>query len=177
MRQRLYAGQTLRDLRRAAHLNQRAMAARLGVSVSYLSQLESDVRPLTAAVTAALATIGATLTVALLLAHHHRRAGFVAVDADRHVADHVLVDAGLTLQFGDGVARCVDLEHHVMRLAVLRDLVSEAAKAPGFGLDDLALVVFDNLGGDFRQRVYLRLCQICHGADGKALGAPAELAA
>ncbi len=55
MRQRLYAGQTLRDLRRAAHLNQRTMAARLGVSVSYLSQLESDTRPLTAAVTATLA--------------------------------------------------------------------------------------------------------------------------
>lgn len=55
MKQRLYAGQTLRDLRRAAHLNQRAMAARLGVSVSYLSQLESDTRPLTAAVTATLA--------------------------------------------------------------------------------------------------------------------------
>ncbi|KQN91106.1 XRE family transcriptional regulator [Sphingomonas sp. Leaf231] len=52
---RLYAGAQLRALRAAAHLNQRAMAARLGVSVSYLSQLEGDERPLTAAVTAALA--------------------------------------------------------------------------------------------------------------------------
>ena len=55
MRTRLYAGQQLRALRRTAALNQRAMAARLGLSVSYLSQLESDERPLTAAVTAALA--------------------------------------------------------------------------------------------------------------------------
>ncbi|WP_294356235.1 short-chain fatty acyl-CoA regulator family protein [uncultured Sphingomonas sp.] len=54
-RARLYAGERLRDLRRAAGLNQRAMAARLGLSVSYLSQLESGERPLTAAVTAALA--------------------------------------------------------------------------------------------------------------------------
>jgi hypothetical protein len=52
---RLYAGRSLRDLRRAAGLNQRAMAARLGLSVSYLSQLETDERPLTPAVGAALA--------------------------------------------------------------------------------------------------------------------------
>jgi predicted transcriptional regulator len=52
---RLYAGERLRALRRAAGLNQRAMAARLGLSVSYLSQLEGDERPLTAGVIAALA--------------------------------------------------------------------------------------------------------------------------
>jgi predicted transcriptional regulator/DNA-binding XRE family transcriptional regulator len=55
MRQRLYAGAALRDLRRAAGLTQRAMAQRLALSVSYLSQLESDERPLTGAVLAALA--------------------------------------------------------------------------------------------------------------------------
>ena len=54
-RSRLYAGDTLRALRRAAGLNQRAMAVKLGLSVSYLSQLESGERPLTAAVSAALA--------------------------------------------------------------------------------------------------------------------------
>ncbi|WP_019515537.1 helix-turn-helix domain-containing protein [Sphingomonas sp. Mn802worker] len=54
-RTRLYAGERLRDLRRAIGLNQRAMAARLGLSVSYLSQLEGGERPLTAAVSAALA--------------------------------------------------------------------------------------------------------------------------
>ena len=55
MRQRLYAGAELRDLRRVAGLTQRAMAQRLTLSVSYLSQLESDERPLTGAVLAALA--------------------------------------------------------------------------------------------------------------------------
>jgi predicted transcriptional regulator/DNA-binding XRE family transcriptional regulator len=54
-RQRLYAGRQLRALRHAAGLNQRAMAARLGLSVSYLSQLEGEERPLTGAVTMALA--------------------------------------------------------------------------------------------------------------------------
>ena len=53
-RPRLYAGEQLRALRLSAAMNQAAMAARLGISVSYLSQLESGERPLTAAVTAAL---------------------------------------------------------------------------------------------------------------------------
>ncbi len=52
---RLYAGEQLRALRHTAGINQRAMAARLGLSVSYLSQLEGGERPLTAAVLAALA--------------------------------------------------------------------------------------------------------------------------
>lgn len=52
---RTYAGEQLRTLRRAAGLNQRAMAAKLGISISYLSQLEGDERPLTPAVAAALA--------------------------------------------------------------------------------------------------------------------------
>jgi predicted transcriptional regulator/transcriptional regulator with XRE-family HTH domain len=51
---RLYAGDQLRTLRRATGINQAAMAARLGISVSYLSQLESGDRPLTPAVVAAL---------------------------------------------------------------------------------------------------------------------------
>ncbi|MEG3123718.1 helix-turn-helix domain-containing protein [Sphingomonas sp. GB1N7] len=51
---RLFAGDQLRALRASVGLNQAAMAARLGVSVSYLSQLEGGVRPLTPSVTAAL---------------------------------------------------------------------------------------------------------------------------
>src|SRR3546814_2214881 len=51
---RLYAGERLRALRRGLVLGQPAMAARLGLSVSYLSQLENDARPLTAAVITAL---------------------------------------------------------------------------------------------------------------------------
>lgn len=44
---RIFAGPALRDLRRAAHLQQAEMAMRLGISASYLSQLENDDRPLT----------------------------------------------------------------------------------------------------------------------------------
>ena len=58
------------------------------------------------------------------------------VDADGEEADDVLVDIGLTLELGDRGRGRVDVEHHVMRLAVLGDAVSEAAQAPGFGLGD-----------------------------------------
>lgn len=52
---RLFAGHELRALRHRAGLGQAAMAARVGLSVSYLSQLENDDRPVTAAVTEAFA--------------------------------------------------------------------------------------------------------------------------
>lgn len=54
MRKRLFAGERLRALRQRAGLGQAAMAQRLGISVSYLSQLENDDRPMTSAVLAAL---------------------------------------------------------------------------------------------------------------------------
>ena len=47
-----------------------------------------------------------------------------------------------------------------MRLAVLGDLVRQAAQAPGLDLGHLAGIVFDDLGGGFRQCIHLRLCQI-----------------
>lgn len=53
---RLFAGQKLRTLRRDHRMDQAAMAATLGISVSYLSQLENEDRPITAKVKAALAT-------------------------------------------------------------------------------------------------------------------------
>ncbi len=49
-----YVGSDLRGLRAAQGLGQADMAARLGISVSYLSQLENDLRPLTAPVAARL---------------------------------------------------------------------------------------------------------------------------
>jgi len=51
---RVYAGDQLRTVRKTAGLNQAAMAARLGISVSYLSQLEGGERPLTPSVAASL---------------------------------------------------------------------------------------------------------------------------
>jgi len=53
--QRLFAGHELKALRRRLGLGQAAMAARAGLSVSYLSQLENDDRPVTPAVAEAFA--------------------------------------------------------------------------------------------------------------------------
>ncbi|ATE63169.1 helix-turn-helix domain-containing protein [Rhizorhabdus dicambivorans] len=52
---RLFAGHELKALRQRAGLGQAAMAARVGLSVSYLSQLENDDRPITPAVSEAFA--------------------------------------------------------------------------------------------------------------------------
>jgi len=52
---RRFAGAALRALRQRLALGQAAMAARLGLSVSYLSQLENDDRPITPAVAESLA--------------------------------------------------------------------------------------------------------------------------
>ncbi len=53
-RRRLFAGAKVRDLRKRLAIPQAAMAQRLGVSVSYLSQIENEERPLTPSVLIAL---------------------------------------------------------------------------------------------------------------------------
>src|SRR5688500_137192 len=52
---RLFAGHRVRELRLQLGISQVAMAARLGISVSYLSQIENGDRPITPAVLTALA--------------------------------------------------------------------------------------------------------------------------
>jgi len=52
----LYAGARIRSLRSRLKLSQGEMAARVGISVSYLSQIETDGRPLTAAVSLAFSS-------------------------------------------------------------------------------------------------------------------------
>ena len=104
--------------------------------------------------------IAAATALAIALAHHDRRTGLVRIDLDGHVANHVFVDLGLALELGDHAGRRVDFEHHIMRLAVLRDAIGQRTETPGLGLDDLAAVILDDLGGGFRQCVHLRLCQI-----------------
>ena len=55
MRQKIFAGPKIRHLREASGLNQGMFAERLGISASYLNQIESNQRPLTAQVMLALA--------------------------------------------------------------------------------------------------------------------------
>ena len=55
MRQKIFAGLKIRHLREASGLNQGAFAERVGISASYLNQIENNQRPLTAQVMVALA--------------------------------------------------------------------------------------------------------------------------
>ena len=53
--QKLYAGAKLRDLRRKLNLTQKEFAARLGVSLPYLNQIENNNRPVSSSILLALA--------------------------------------------------------------------------------------------------------------------------
>lgn len=76
MRQKVFAGHALRRLREKLGLKQGELALRLGVSPSYVNQIESNQRPLTASVLIAISrTFGVDIT------------SFGAEDLDRLVAD------------------------------------------------------------------------------------------
>ena len=113
-----------------------------------------------AAVTTVAGTTRAILVAAIAAPHHRRGAGFMGIDADGEEPDDILVDVRLALELGDRGRRGIDVEHDVMRLAVLGDAVSEALEAPGLGLGDLALIVGEDLGGVFRERVDLGLGKV-----------------
>ena len=54
---KIFAGDRLRRLREQAGLKQAALAVKLGISASYLNQIESDQRPLTVALRGRLAVV------------------------------------------------------------------------------------------------------------------------
>ncbi|MEP9348053.1 short-chain fatty acyl-CoA regulator family protein [Xanthobacter sp. KR7-225] len=76
MRQKVYAGHAVRRLREKLGLKQSELAVRLAVSASYINQIESNQRPLTASV---LIAISRTFAVDIT--------SFGAEDLDRLVAD------------------------------------------------------------------------------------------
>src|SRR5689334_7056561 len=114
----------------------------------------------TSAEVRAIVAVGATLAFLVATAHHGRRARLMLVHADGEEADDVLVDVRLALELGDRGGRGIDVESDIVRLAVLRDAISEAAKAPVLGLGDLAAIVGDDFGGVLRERIDLGLSQI-----------------
>src|SRR6185436_2390756 len=67
-----------------------------------------------AAAVAVAAIVVAAALVALAAPHHRARALLVGIDPDGEVADDVLVDLGLPLQFGDDRRRRVEIERDIM---------------------------------------------------------------
>ncbi len=127
---RLFIGPKVRQLRLDNRMDQRAMAQTLGISVSYLSQLENDDRPLTAKVKAALASAfpldwssfderqEEQLLGAFNWALSDPATGASPPDPDRAERLH--------LQFPDFAARFVDL-HHALRQTRQRLAMTEEA--------------------------------------------------
>jgi predicted transcriptional regulator/transcriptional regulator with XRE-family HTH domain len=127
---RIFAGQKLRQLRLDQRMDQAAMAAMLGISISYLSQLENDDRPLTAKVKAALAQAfpldwaafdereEEQLLGAFTFALAHPDVASAGMEAERIEKLH--------LQFPEFAARYVDL-HRAYRQANERlNMIEEA---------------------------------------------------
>ena len=74
------------------------------------------------------------------------------VDPDRDVAQDVFVEPFLPLDLVEDGGRRIDVEQHVVRLAVLAQPVGERLDAPLLGLGDLAAHLLDDadeLGGQF----------------------------
>jgi len=139
---RLFVGQKVRQLRLDARMDQAAMARLLGISVSYLSQLENDDRPLTAKVKAALASafpldwssFDERQEEQLLGAFNWALAnpGLGSPPPDPERAER------LHLQYPDFAARYVELHHALRqtqeRLAMMEEAIAgeaaPAARAP-----------------------------------------------
>lgn len=139
---RLFVGQKVRQLRLDNRMDQKAMAGLLGISVSYLSQLENDDRPLTAKVKAALASTfpldwssfderqEEQLLGAFNWALNDPATGSPPPDPERAERLH--------LQYPDFAARYVDLHHALRqtqeRLAMMEEAIgadaAPAARAP-----------------------------------------------
>jgi len=86
--QKLYAGVKLRDIRTRLALTQKAFAAKLGVSLPYLNQMENNHRPVSAGVVLALASeFGFDVTELSI-----GEAGRVVADMREALADPVFAD-------------------------------------------------------------------------------------
>jgi len=108
----------------------------------------------------AVVAFGPAIALLVPPAHHRGRTLFVLVDADGEEADDVFVDVRLALQLGDRRRRPVNIQRNVVRLAVLRDPIGERTQTPGLRLGDLPAIVFDDLGGVFRERIDLGLSEV-----------------
>lgn len=139
---RLFVGQKVRELRREARLDQAGMARLLGISISYLSQLENDDRPLTATVKASLAKAFPIDWASFDDAEEEQLLGalnWALADPGHNTPppDPERIER-LHLQYPEFAARYVDLHHRYRqaqeRLAMMEEAiageVAQAARMP-----------------------------------------------
>ena len=149
MRQKVFAGHAVRRLREKFNLKQTELAARLQVSPSYINQIESNQRPLTAPVLIAISrAFGVDITT------------FGAEDLDRIVADlresaadPMFRDLDLGLQDMKAVANLSPafahafLRMHVAlrRTAEWRASLDDMLTAGGDGADEAKLIPYEEV--------------------------------
>ncbi len=116
--QKLYAGAKLREIRARLQLTQKEFAARLGVSLPYLNQMENNNRPVSTAVLLALAREFGTDVTELSSGDSER----MVIDLREALADPVfptpvpaLADLRLVASNAPGVARALLALHHAYR--------------------------------------------------------------
>jgi len=118
--QKLYAGAKLREIRSRLALTQKDFAARLGVSLPYLNQMENNNRPVSTAVVLALAREFGTDVTELSTGDSER----MVTDLREALADPVfpapgptLADLRLVASNAPGLARSLLALHHAYRQA------------------------------------------------------------
>ena len=118
--QKLYAGAKLREIRARLALTQKDFAARLGVSLPYLNQMENNNRPVSTAVVLALAREFGTDVTELSTGDGER----MVSDLREALADPVfpapapsLADLRLVAANAPGLARALLALHHAYRQA------------------------------------------------------------
>lgn len=116
--QKLYAGAKLREIRTRLHLTQKEFAARMGVSLPYLNQMENNNRPVSTAVVLALAREFGTDVTELSTGDSER----MVSDLREALADPVfpapgpgMADLRLVASNAPGVARALLTLHHAYR--------------------------------------------------------------
>ena len=116
--QKLYAGAKLREIRARLQLTQKDFAARMGVSLPYLNQMENNNRPVSTAVLLALAREFGTDVTELSTGDSER----MVIDLREALADPVfpapapaLADLRLVASNAPGVARALLALHHAYR--------------------------------------------------------------
>ncbi len=116
--QKLYAGAKLREIRTRLQLTQKDFAARMGVSLPYLNQMENNNRPVSTAVLLALAREFGTDVTELSTGDSER----MVSDLREALADPVfpapgpaLADLRLVASNAPGVARALLALHHAYR--------------------------------------------------------------
>jgi hypothetical protein len=135
---KLYAGAQLRETRLANHLTQRDFAARLGVSVSYLNQMETNSRPVSPAVILALAREFAYDVTRLAVGEADR----LVADMREAFADPVfagpppLAELQLVASNAPGIARALLALHRSHRQG--RERLASLDEALGRAGEDLA---------------------------------------